>query len=78
MVKLIVIVRCVPEDVYLRSLESPPIPTKHPDVKKFKLVVREPEQWYIGRLAIEIKTRYESTYRRYGLPLLAGVSDLNM
>lgn len=64
MVKLIVIVRCVPEDVYLRSLESP-IPTQQPDVKKFKLVVRDPEQWYIGRLAIEIKTRYESTYGRY-------------
>lgn len=67
--------RCVPEDVYLRSLESP-IPAKQPDIKKFKLVVRDPEQWYIGRLAIEIKTRYESTYGRYGILPVADVSDI--
>lgn len=78
MVKLVVIVRCVPEDVYLRSLESPVPVKEHPEEKKFKLVVREPEQWYIGRLANEIKTRYQSTYRRYGILSIECVSDLGV
>lgn len=66
MVKLIVIARCIPEDVYLRSLESPVHISQLTGEKKFPVVVREPEEWPIGRLANEIKTRYESLYKRYG------------
>lgn len=63
MIKLIVIARCIPEDVYLRSLEQPtPVLAGE---KKFSVVVRDPESWYIGRLAIEIKSRYENLYKRY-------------
>ncbi len=62
MIKLIVIARCIPEDVYLRSLEQQaPVFSGE---KKFSVVVRDPESWYIGRLAIEIKNRYESLYKR--------------
>ena len=63
MIKLIIIAMCIPEDVYLRSIDQPaPALTGE---KKFFIVVRDPEQWYIGRLANEIKTRYESLYQRY-------------
>jgi len=62
MIKLIIIARCIPEDVYLRSLEqAAPVLVGE---KKFSIVVRDPESWYIGRLAIEIKSRYESIYKR--------------
>lgn len=71
MVKLIVIAKCVPEDVYLRSLEFP-THTRLAGEKKFSVVVREPEEWYIGRLAIEIKNRYESLYRRHASPSCHG------
>lgn len=64
MVKLIIVARCVPEDVYLRSFESPS-KAQLIGEKKFLVVVREPEEWHIGRLAIEIKNRYESLYKRY-------------
>lgn len=62
MIKLIIIARCIPEDVYLRSLEHPAAVLV--GEKKFSIVVRDPESWYIGRLAIEIKNRYESIYKR--------------
>ncbi|KAK5943344.1 hypothetical protein PMZ80_004351 [Knufia obscura] len=62
MIKLIIIARCIPEDVYLRSIEQPaPVLVGE---KKFSIVVRDPESWYIGRLAVEIKNRYESIYKR--------------
>lgn len=63
MIKLIIIARCMPEDVYPRSIEQPTAVL--PGEKKFSVVVREPESWYIGRLALEIKKRYESLYKRY-------------
>lgn len=61
MVKLIVIARCIPEDVYLAHADHilPAVAGK-----KFSVVVREPESWYIGRLAIEIQNRYEALYKR--------------
>ena len=62
MVKLVVIARCIPEDIYLSSLDH--VAPVLAGEKKFSIVVREPESWYIGRLAIEIKNRYESLYRR--------------
>lgn len=60
MVKLIVIARCIPEDVYLAHGDQLPAVAG----KKFSVVVREPESWYIGRLAVEIQYRYEALYRR--------------
>lgn len=62
MIKLIIIARCIPEDVYLRTLEAPaPV---FPGEKKFSIVIRDPETWYIGMLANEIKNRYEGLYKR--------------
>lgn len=74
MVKLIVIARCIPEDVYLRSLESP-LNLQLVGEKKFPVVVREPEDWPIGRLANEIKARYEGLYKRYRCCFYIPASD---
>lgn len=63
MVKLIVIARCIPEDVYLRALEqtSPVLAGE----KKFSLAIHEPELWAIGTLAVQITNKYQSIYKRY-------------
>lgn len=63
MVKLIVIARVIPEDIYLRSIEQD-IPVSSVLEKKFRVPVRDPETWYIGRLANEIKNSYERLYKR--------------
>jgi len=65
MVKLIVIARVIPEDVYLRSIEQGILVTSVLE-KKFRVPVRDPETWYIGRLAVEIKNSYERLYKRSG------------
>lgn len=62
MVKLIVIARCIPEDVYLRSLEHPS-PALIGE-KKFTIAVHDPETWLIGTLAVQITKKFESIYRR--------------
>lgn len=63
MVKLIVIARCIPEDVYLRALEqTSPILAGE---KKFSLAIHEPELWAIGTLAVQITNKYQSIYKRY-------------
>ncbi|KAK5090501.1 hypothetical protein LTR05_000673 [Lithohypha guttulata] len=62
MVKLIVIARCIPEDVYLRALEqtSPVLAGE----RKFSLAIHEPELWAIGTLAVQITNKYQSIYKR--------------
>ena len=57
MVKLRVAVRVIPEDAYLAS------PDSAPGEKKFPVIVREPDQWYIGRLANEIILKYKALYK---------------
>lgn len=64
MVKLIVIARVIPEEVYLRNIEQG-IPITPILEKKFRVPVRDPDTWYIGRLALEIKNSYERLYKRY-------------
>lgn len=65
MVKLRVAARVIPEDIYIQSL-SVTTPTRGllAGEKKFPIIVREPEEWHIGRLANEIKAAYERLYKR--------------
>lgn len=63
MVKLLVIARVIPEDVYLRYVEQN-VPITSVLEKKFRVPVRDPESWYVGRLAVEIKNCYERLYKR--------------
>lgn len=63
MVKLRIAVRVIPEDVYLSSLEVAATPNLKGE-KRFPVIVREPDLWYIGTLAIEIKNRYENLYKQ--------------
>lgn len=64
MIKLLVVARCIPEDIYLQSLDTP-VRNVLAGEKRFTIVVRDPEEWFIGRLALEIKSRYENLYQRY-------------
>lgn len=65
MVKLRVAARVIPEDIYLQSLSVPtPIRGLLAGEKKFPIIVREPDEWHIGRLANEIKEAYERLYKR--------------
>lgn len=63
MIKLLIVARCIPEDIYLQSLDAPAKSILAGE-KRFQIVVRDPEEWFIGRLALEIKNRYENLYKR--------------
>ena len=62
MVKLRVAVRVIPEDAYLSSVESRA--SKLPGEKKFPVIIRDPDEWYIGSLANEVASRYQKLYKR--------------
>ena len=63
MVKLRVAARIIPEDDYLASLEQPGHNLNKPE-RRLLLVVREPEKWQIGTLALEVQQRYKSCYQQ--------------
>ncbi len=59
MVKLRVAARIIPELDYneARSTQSTD--------RKFLVVVRNPEEWYIGTLAVEVQNTYKRIYKQY-------------
>ena len=63
MVKLRVHVRVIPEDVYLDNLDTGK-PISKRDERAFKLIIREPTDWYVGALANEARARYQSNYKQ--------------
>ena len=69
MVKLRVAVRVVPEEAYLSSLETPVPRRSLPGERRFPIIVRDPEEWYIGRLAIDIASQYRNLYKQCAVAL---------
>ncbi|KAJ9640148.1 hypothetical protein H2204_003373 [Knufia peltigerae] len=68
MVKLRVAVRVISEDQYLNHADRPahlPIAGE----KRLLVVVREPERWQIGTLALEVQRAYKSCYQ-HDLPTI--------
>ena len=67
MVKLRVAVRVVSEEAYLASLETPVPRRTLPGEKRFLVIVRDPEERYIGSLVKEIELQYRSQYKQYAV-----------
>jgi len=63
MVKLRVAARVIPENAYIVGLDAPSSAPLRGE-KRFPVIVRDPEEWYIGTLALEVKKRYESLYKQ--------------
>lgn len=59
MVKLRVAARVIPETDYNHEQSSTTAG------RKFLVVVRNPEDWYIGHLAVEIQRTYKRIYKQY-------------
>jgi hypothetical protein len=65
MVRIRVAARIFSEDEYLKNIrlgKSIASPVK--DEKRLVVIVRDPYQWQIGTLLLEIKRSYESCYGR--------------
>ncbi|KAL2438918.1 hypothetical protein ABEF95_014928 [Exophiala dermatitidis] len=73
MVKLLVAVRVIPEDDYLRNLERPPNQIIKGE-RRLRVIVREPHRWQIGTLALEIQRAYKSCYQ-HDLPTIKYIKD---
>ena len=58
MVKLRVAARVIPESDYNAAQSTKPAE------RKFLVVVRNPEQWYIGSLAVEVQNTYKRIYKQ--------------
>ena len=61
MVKLRVAARVIPEGDYNAAQST------QGTERKFLVVVRNPEDWYIGTLAVEIQNTYKRIYKQYAL-----------
>ena len=59
MVKLKIQARVLAEDDYANSLD-----THHNSGHKFLVIIRNPEDWYIGTLAHEVSQRYQRMYKQ--------------
>ena len=64
MVKLRVAARVIPEDAWLASVDAPTAKPSLAGEKKFPIIVRDPDQWYIGRLANEVVLKYKALYKQ--------------
>jgi hypothetical protein len=63
MVKLRVAARIIAEEDYTDAQSSPS------SERKFLVVVRNPEDWSIGNLGVEIERTYQRIYKQYDLPV---------
>ena len=61
MVKLRVAARVIPENDYTQAQST------QPTERKFLVVIRNPGDWYIGTLAVEIQNSYKRIYKQYVL-----------
>jgi hypothetical protein len=59
MVKLRVAARVVAENDYNDAQSSPR------SERKFLVVVRNPEDWLVGQLAVEVQNTYKRIYKQY-------------
>ncbi len=65
MVRIRVAARVFEEDQYLRNVRlGKPLAAPVKDEKRLVVTVREPYQWQIGTLLLEIKRSYASCYGR--------------
>ena len=64
MVKLRVAARVIPEDAWLACVEAPSSRPSLLGERKFPIIVRDPDQWYIGRLANEVALKYKALYKQ--------------
>jgi hypothetical protein len=65
MVRIRVAARIFPEDEYLKNARSgKPISSSVKDEKRLVVVVRDPYQWQIGTLVLEVQRAYRSCYQR--------------
>ena len=67
MVKLRVAARVIPESDYNEAQST------QSTERKFLVVIRNPEEWYIGTLAVEVQNSYKRIYKQY-VPLRAMAS----
>ena len=58
MVKLRIAARVIPESDYNEAQSTAPTD------RKFLVIVRNPEDWYIGALAVEIQNTYKRIYKQ--------------
>lgn len=66
MVKLRVHVRVISEDAFNEHLDGGrPVPAR--EEKAFKIIIREPTEWFVGALANEVKERYRNNYKQHVL-----------
>jgi hypothetical protein len=71
MVRIKLLVRIIPEDVYVRDVESPtqlPATLLLENEMRLKQVVNDPENVTIGMLANEIKANFQRTIRELVVP----------
>ena len=74
MVKVRVAVRVILESDYNAAQSS------QPSERKFLVVVRNPQDWYIGTLAVEVQNTYKRIYKQYvtfrSLALVEGTNKM--
>lgn len=59
MVKLKIQARVLTDSDYAQSTTSNPVP-----IRKFIVIVRNPEDWYVGALAHEVSRTYQRLYKQ--------------